>query len=536
MPIFNPPTKHLERYLLFTLAITTMAVFSQVLWHDFINYDDPAFVYLNPYIQSGLSFDALRWAFTSGYEANWIPLTWISHILDVQFFGLNPAGHHAVNLLLHTASSCLLFVFLKRATGALWQSFAVACLFALHPLHVESVAWIAERKDVLSTFFMMLTLNAYVWYRQQPGVARYCATLACFALGLLSKSMLVTLPLVLLLLDWWPCSQFLTASDAVIYRRTNSIRLFVEKIPFLVLAAGTSAMTYWAHHASGEVTQGYTLFSRMGKSCIAYMLYLYKMIWPADLSVLYPFSKYPPSSEKVLLSLCALLLITGIAFWQRFRFPFLVTGWLWYLITMLPVIGLIQIGQHTIADRYTYIPLIGIFVMVAWGIPLLLERWRIQPLMVGVISAIMLVGMITVTIVQLRYWKNSFTLFSHAVAVTNDNWVAQNNLALVYMKDEKYDEAIIHLSESIKAKPSYALAYMNLGVAYRGKRDFQKSLDAFNWALVFQPGNATVHFNLALLYLDFDKIELAQKEYLIIKGLDASLAEKLLELVSTPSN
>ena len=362
----------LERYLLPAIVILTLAVFYPVAWHDFINYDDDIFVYANPNIASGLTLASIQWAFTTAYEVNWMPLTWMSHMLDIQLFGLNAGSHHLVNLLFHAASSGLLYVFLRRGTGAPWRSAVVATLFALHPLHVESVAWVAERKDVLSAFFGMLTLLAYARYTEKQGVGSYLVTLLLFLLGLLSKPMLVSLPLVLLLLDYWPFGRMSISAGGGATQRSSALRLFVEKVPFLALSACSSVITYMVQQSEGELSQGYTLLSRAGKACVAYVTYLYKMAWPVDLAVLYPFPKYPPSSAKILTCALFLLVISAAVLCMRKRCPYLVTGWAWYIVTLLPVIGLIQIGQHSIADRYTYVPLIGIFIMAAWGVPQLM--------------------------------------------------------------------------------------------------------------------------------------------------------------------
>jgi len=509
-----------------------MAVFSPVLMHDFVNFDDPGFVYANPYVQAGLTLDGIRWAFVTAHEANWIPLTWISHMLDVQLFGLKPAGHHAVNVLFHAASSCLLFLFLNRATGSTCRSLAVVALFALHPLRVESVAWVAERKDVLSTFFWMLTLNAYLHYSLRPDATRYSVVMVCFAVGLLTKPMIVTLPIVLLLLDWWPFEQYSSETESRTFRTASSLRLMVEKIPFFLLAGCSSAITYWAQHTSGESSQGYTFQSRLGKACIAYMEYLYKMIWPVDLSVLYPFSKYPPSTTKIFFSAFVLLLITGVVFWQRKRYPFFISGWLWYLVTLLPVIGLIQIGQHSIADRYTYIPLTGVFVMLVWGVSRFLEKWPFRNAVLGTVSLGLLTGMIALTLLQLRYWKNSYSLFTHTIEVTRDNWVAHNNLGLVMYADGRLDDAIYQYKLAIKAKPSYTIAYINLGVVYRKKREYIMSEEAFTWVLKLDPGNQLAHYNLGLLYLDIGKIDSAQQQYQKLVDFDSPYAENLLKAIS----
>lgn len=526
MSTHNATLKQFERFLLPALAIITLFVFSPVLWHDFVNFDDPDFVYSNPYIQSGVTLESIRWAFTTGYQANWIPLTWITHMLDVQFFGLNPAMHHLGNLLMHVASSCLLFTFLKRATGGVWQSAAVASLFALHPLHVESVAWVAERKDVLSALFFMLTLHAWLRYSESPGMGRYLIAVVCFILGLLSKSMLVTLPVVLLLLDCWPFQQWRDDKGSP-YTRRSLKTLVAEKIPFFALSVCASLITYTVHHARGEAIQGYTLLSKVGKSCIAYTTYLVNMVWPVDLAVLYPFPKYPPTMGRVLVSVFFLIIVSGFVIWLSKSHPYLLTGWLWYLLTLLPVIGLIQIGQHTVADRYTYIPLTGVFIMIVWGGAQLARKYRLPIAVTGAASLIILVVMIVLTVKQLSYWQNSFTLFSRAIAVTSENWVAHNNLGIVLEEEGKTDEAIAQYKLSIKAKPSYGLAYMNLGMAYRVKKEFTLAEDAFRWSLKFEPYNPIAHFNLGLLYLDIGRYDLAEEEYKELETLGSPFADEM---------
>lgn len=538
----NTPKKHdtlskrSAAYLLPAIILITLAAFSPVLWNDFINFDDDVFVYANPNIASGLTLEAVRWAFTSGHEANWIPLSLLSHALDVQMFGMNPAGHHAVNLLLHVASSCMLFMFFKKATAAPWKSAAVAFLFALHPLHVESVAWVAERKDVLSTFFGMLTLCLYLRYSEKPGIGRYCAALGCFTLGLLSKPMLVTLPLILLLLDWWPLGRTGVISVADFFcQRSVATRLIFEKIPFMILSACSSMITYRVQQVVGELPQGYTFVSRAGKACIAYTTYLYKMIWPVDLAILYPFSKYPPSNTIILGSALFLILITTAVFLYGRQFPYLITGWMWYLITLLPVIGLIQIGQHSVADRYTYIPLTGLFVIMAWGLPQLLVQLSYRDVIAGGAAACAIVVMMILTFCQLLYWKNSETLFKRTLEVTEDNWVIHSNLGLVYLNQGRIDEAFRQFNQSIKAKPSYSLAYLNLGAAYITTSEYEKAVDAFTWSLKFDRGSPKAHFGLGVAYLGLGKRENALIEYQVLQELDDSSAAMLLERINVSS-
>lgn len=526
-------TFKLDLCLLLVIVLIPLAVFSPVAWHDFINFDDDVFVYANPYIQAGLTLDSIRWAFTTAYEVNWIPLTWISHMVDVQLFGMNPAGHHIVNVLFHMANCALLFMFLKRATGASWRSAAVAVLFAVHPLHVESVAWVAERKDVLSTFFGMLTLYAYTRYSEKPDLKRYVATLILFFLGLLSKPMLVTMPVVLLFLDRWPLERTAIAAEGhFASRRTSYSRLLIEKIPFFILSVCSSIITYQAQQTEGELYQGYTLLSRAGKAGIAYITYLQKMVWPVKLAVLYPFSKYPPSSAKILIAAALLMLITAAVILLRKRSPYMVTGWAWYVVTLLPVIGLIQIGQHSIADRYTYVPLIGMFVVVSWGIPQFVDGWKSRRVILSCLSVVLLAAMIIVTSMQLKHWKNGFTIFTHAVEVTENNWVAHNNLGYLYLGEGKTDDAIWHFRESLKTKPSYTLALLNLGIAHTARNEIDLAYESFKGVLQFDPGNPQAHYSLGRIYLRKNDKQSAMKEYLSLQSVDSPFAPQLLDMIN----
>lgn len=518
-----------EKWLLPAILLVTLTVFIPLLWCDFINFDDPPLVTQNPYIHSGLTLDGIRWAFSTGYVANWIPLSWISHMLDVQLFGMNPAGHHLINVLFHVASTAFLFLFLNRVTRSPWQSAAATLLFALHPLHVESVAWVAERKDVLSAFFWMLTMYAYCRYVERPCIARYIAVMVYFTLGLLAKPMLVTLPIILLLLDWWPLGRFTSQEKTA---HTTFLRLCAEKIPFLILSAGSSIITYLVQAAAGTVSQGYTAMARAGRVCVSYMTYLYMTIWPIDLAVIYPFSRYPPSNIIVIFSILTLLLITTLVILLRKQYPFLITGWGWYLVSLLPVIGLIQIGQHSVADRYTYIPLIGVFMIVACGVPLLAEKLLLPRNGLAIISVAVVVAMIVLTSKQITYWKNSLTLFEHAISVTKENWVAHNNLGLEYQAQGDIDRAVSHFKESIKAKPSHALAYLNLGVVHRLRNESTQALEAFKWAVMFEPGNQEARLGLALVYLDLGKWEMAMPEYEKLRAAESSYASELLREIN----
>ncbi|MBF0327635.1 MAG: glycosyltransferase family 39 protein [Nitrospirae bacterium] len=501
-----------------------------MLWHDFVDYDDFTFVVRNPNIQAGVTFEGIIWAFMSEYEANWIPLTWISHMLDVQLFGMNPAGHHFVNLLFHIASTLLLFSFFKMTTGALWRSAAVALLFAFHPLHVESVAWVAERKDVLSAFFWMLTMCAYVRYSDNPGVVRYLTVLGLFVLGLLSKPMVITMPFVLLMIDWWPLGRFSPAGYAEgVLKRSNLARLLVEKIPFIILSLCSGVITYIAHQA--DISYKLSFAEKVGRAVVAYTSYLGKMFWPANLAVIYPFSVEPPGLVKIIIATITVLTITALVFVMRQRASYLITGWMWYIITLLPVIGLVHIGHHAMADRYTYIPLIGVFVMLVWGISEVLKKWHFRKFILPMLFLLTLGGIVLITRMQLQHWKNSITLFSHAVEVTEKNWMAHNNLGKVILDEGRIDEAIMHFTKAVEANASFALPYLNMGFAYYYKYEFESARKAFESALYADPSCHPAHFGLGLVYLGIGNMGRVRDEYNYLVRFGSSYAAELMSAI-----
>ena len=419
------------------LALAVWAVFGQTLHHSFV-YDDGGYVYENPAITKGLHWKGVVWAFTHSHGGNWHPLTTLSHMLDCQLFGLNPRGHHLTNVLLHTASVLLLFLVLRKMTGALWRSAFVAAVFAIHPLGVESVAWVAERKDVLSGLFFMLTLWAYMRYTQKQAARSqspfsfvlspaYWLALLLFALGLMSKPMLVTLPLVLLLLDYWPLRRF-----AMDDSRFTIGQLACEKIPFLLLAAADSIATVWAQHGAHAIMSGQVLDvrARMGNALISYASYLGQMIYPAGLVVLYPHPGNRLSVWRVGLSLLVLIFISAGVLVGRRKWPYAVVGWLWYLGMLVPVIGLVQVGVQARADRYTYLPQIGLYLLVAWGLVDLMGRWRGRKVVLGIAGGLALGGLSVAARVQTAYWKDSIRLWRHAVDVNAHNALAHDSLGV----------------------------------------------------------------------------------------------------------
>jgi len=476
------------------LALAVWAVFGQTLHHSFV-YDDRGYVYENPAITNGLHWKGVVWAFTHSHGANWHPLTTLSHMLDCQLFGLNPRGHHLTNVLLHTASVLLLFLVLRKMTGALWRSAFVAAVFAIHPLGVESVAWVAERKDVLSGLFFMLTLWAYWRYTQkQPARSRsffsfvispaYWLALLLFALGLMSKPMLVTLPFVLLLLDYWPLGRF--ARDG---SRFTIGRLACEKIPFLLLTAADSMATVWAQHGANAIMSGQVLDvgSRMGNALISYASYLGQMIYPAGLVVLYPHPGNRLSVWRVGLSLLVLIFISAGVLVGRRKWPYAVVGWLWYLGMLVPVIGLVQVGVQARADRYTYLPQIGLYLLVAWGLEDLMRGWRGRKIVLGIAGGLALGGLAVAAHVQTAYWTDNIRLWRRAVDVNAHNALAHDSLGVALGDQGQIDEAIGQFHEAIRLVPDHAEFHFNLGIALAQQGKLVEAVQHFEQALQLKP-------------------------------------------------
>lgn len=479
------------------LTVSTLSVYHQVRDFEFVNLDDSVYVSDNEHVTQGLSFKNIRWALTAEVAANWHPLTIISHMLDCGLYGLNPGHHHLTSLFFHIANSLLLFLVLKRMTGALWQCAFVAALFALHPLHVESVAWVSERKDVLSTFFMMLALWAYARYVERPGVKTYIPVAVFFVLGLMSKPMLVTLPFVLLLLDLWPLNRLQfekTIGPAYTQEALSLSRLVFEKIPLFALSAASCIVTYLYQQSGGSVVSVFTypLYKRVVNAFVSYIHYLLKMIWPFKLAAFYPnLDSIPLWQACGAIALFAL--ITFFALRSYKRYPLIFVGWFWYVGTLMPVIGLVQVGEQAMADRYTYIPLIGIFIMIAWGVPELLTRFKFKTKLLAALSSIIILVLIPITWLQVGVWANSISLFKHAIKVTDKNYFALNNLAFPLVNQGRIDEAIIHLKEALKIYPGYAKAHYNLGVLLERKGKAENAIRQYLLALRTDPSSKGTH-------------------------------------------
>lgn len=467
------------------LTVVTLAIYVQVGSHDFINYDDNVYITDNPHVTSGLTLDNIRWAFTTGYAVNWHPLTWVSHMIDVELFGLNPGSHHLAGVFFHILNTILLLLVLKWMTGKLWQSAFVAALFALHPFHVESVAWASERKDLVSTLFWILSMWAYVVYVEKRGALRYLLVLFFFALGLMSKPMLVTLPFVLLLLDFWPLRRFETGDveekkKGKTRRRPESrifwkqaFRLVQEKVPMFGLVVISSMVTYMVQQSVAMTFGGqFSLPIRIGNALLSYVAYIGKTFWPDDLALLYVHRAMTRDWQVVMIPMwkmataaVALVLVSIAVLRKARRYPHLTVGWFWYVGTLVPVIGLVQVGEQAMADRYTYVPLIGLFIMIAWGGEALLKRFRIKKAPAFVLAGLVLAVLSLVSWRQIGYWRNSVTIFENTIRATDVNPVAHYNLAYALHMQGKVSEALPHYEEALRIVPFYKEAYTMYSLA-----------------------------------------------------------------------
>ncbi len=558
------------------LAGITLLVYSSVGQHAFISYDDPLYVTSNPRVISGLSWQNVFWALTALDIGNWHPLTWLSHLLDVELFGLSAAGHHWISAGIHAANAALLFWVLNSMTKVVWPSAFVAALFALHPINVESVAWVAERKNLLCTFFALLTIRAYSHYVRRPGWKQYALVLFAFALGLMSKPMVVTLPFVLLLLDFWPLQRWLPdQAYPEIYRRRKVakkrenapvaghhlwVKLILEKVPLFALAAVDSWITVHAQRLSSDLRSMDSLSFgvRLANAVVAYMGYLTKMVWPSNLAVFYPHPGSSLPTGLVISSSVGLIGLTVLLIWQARKFNYLGLGWLWYLGTLFPVIGIVQIGDQAMADRYAYIPLIGVFILIVWSIKEARDHygWNGNGLAYAGVGVLFVMSLVTMQ--QLSHWKDSQSLFEHALISTKNNYVAHDNLGFALREQGRMEEAIDHFSKAVETNPNTngvqrhnlvnamlnlavtlqesgrlgeatqiirhalemnpfsALAYNNLGsiLSQQGKRE--EALAAYRRALELKPETrllAEIHFNLGNLLTELGKGEEAADSY-----------------------
>jgi tetratricopeptide (TPR) repeat protein len=504
------------------LSLLVLLVFWQVGGHSFINYDDGQYIWENPHVQGGLSKESVSWAFTTFYAVNWHPLTWLSHMTDVQLFGLDAGWHHRMNVLFHLANTLLLFLVLWRMTGGLWRSAFVAALFAVHPLHVESVAWVSERKDVLSTLFWLLTMGAYLEYVRRPSVSRYLPVFVFLALGLMCKPMLVTLPFVLLLLDWWPLGRMSAEGAPASERWRLSLptvyRRVWEKMPLLGLSAISCVVTYIAQSQGKAVVSlgRITIGPRLSNTLVSYAVYLEQMVWPSSLAVIYPHPAIIGGDIAVWKVAGSVLLLAGISWlvWrERQRRPYLALGWLWYLGTLVPVIGLVQVGGAAHADRYTYVPLIGVFIAAAWGVPELIPTGRWRERILGVSAGAVLAALAVTAWFQAGYWRDNITLYSRSLVVTEGNWMVLSNLGGAYEDRGEHVRARECFMEALRIKPEYAPAWYNFGVSTASLGRQEEAIGYYMEALRVEPEYAPALNGLGLARKQLGRLQEAAENF-----------------------
>jgi len=467
------------------LVLVTLLLYGSVIHHEFLSFDDRQYVVRNPHVNTGLSFNNFVWACTTFDQANWHPVTWLSHMLDCQLFGLNSGAHHLVNLMLHAANALLLFLLLRRATGATLRSFLVALFFAIHPLNVETVAWLAERKSLLSMFFSLLTLGFYGWYAGHRGWPRYLLVAFSFALALMAKPMAVTLPIVLLLLDYWPLARY---ADLPFSRR--GARLLLEKLPLLALSGASSVVTLVAQRSFGSVVDvsSLPLSLRLGNAVVSYVAYIQKALWPARLAIFYPHPQNSLLSADVIAAALILLAITAAVLYL-YRLPYLATGWFLFVVTLIPVIGIIQVGRQAMADRYTYVPCIGLFLIIVWGLGDLVASAAI-PRAVPVLAALCVsIGLAAATVHDLSHWHDGVKLFTQASIVAGQPDPAiEEALADALVADHHYDEAYAHYAEACTLRPMDALCHFNLAEILFNRHQLHDALDQYQIAASLPDG------------------------------------------------
>jgi protein O-mannosyl-transferase len=566
----NPVSR--PRLIALLLALTTLLAYLPATHNGFVNYDDPDYVTHNQVVQNGLTWAGIQWAFTTWHASNWHPLTWLSLMLDAQLFGLNAGAFHFVNVLFHAANTALLFLLLFRLTRSLWSGAFIAALFAWHPLHVESVAWVSERKDVLSVFFALLALLSYTRYAQsrskktenrrpktgiatstfnaQPAALNYSLTLLFFAFSLLAKPMFVTLPCVLLLLDFWPLQRF---PDLKLSRSTL-LRLGMEKWPFFLLTAILCVITCLAQHAAVIPLQKVSLGLRLENSLVSYVRYVFKIFWPTHLAFFYPL--VAPTVGKLVAAAIFLGAISLCTWRTRRAHPYLLIGWLWFLGTLVPVIGLVQVGEQAMADRYSYFPSIGIFIMVTFGVRDLMKRFKLAKAPIISVAVLILAACLALTEKQVRYWRNDESLFGHAVAVTKNNEVAYLNLGSALEKQGRKAEAMADYRKALAINPNRADTYNNIGDLLDETGHPHEALAEYKKALQLNPNAMLAHVNLGALLVELGRFDDAMKQFktaarlapndarphyqmgkaLLKEGQDAAAVEQLREALRLDPN
>ena len=531
------------------LIIATLTVYYQVIYFDFINYDTPEYVYDNIHVKQGLTFNGVMWAFSTTTLSNWHPLTWLSHMLDVEFFGLNPGAHHGVNVIFHIINSLLLYLIIKKISGSSWSSWIIASLFALHPLHVQSVVWVAERKDVLSTMFGFLSILFYYYYTKKQKSFYYLLVILSFMLSLLTKPMLVTLPFILLLMDYWPLNRFSASRvfpckfylDLSIDSK-SIVGLIIEKIPLLLLAATSCIITVYAQRSGGAmlpITE-ISLYTRLLNIVNSYARYIFLMVYPFELAVIYPYPETLALNNIIFPGLF-LICMTCFALWNTQKRPWIFFGWFFFIGTLVPVIGIIQVGVQAMADRYTYVPLIGLFIIITWGIMsginYFQQFFNLKKPLRCLLSLIIIFFFAVISWNQVGYWKNSIILFSRSLEVTAPNTTAHNNLGHAFLNNQDYDKAVNHFVNAINLNPYNAMAHLNYGFILADQNNLSEAIKHYKIALTLNPDDPKPHINLGNLYYRQNDYAKAIEHYLsayklqplnvnVLNGIGAVMVKK----------
>lgn len=511
------------------ISLSTLFAYWNIQYNNLIGYDDVKYLIENEYVRTGLSIDSARWAFTATYDANWFPLTWLSHMLDMSLFGSKPLGHHLESLFLHIANALLLLHILNRLTGHVWRSTSVALLFALHPLHVESVAWIAERKDVLSTLFFLLTVIFYIEYVKRETGYQYWIAILLYACGLMSKPMLVSLPFILILLDFWPLQRIYSEIPDSKNRKSGTfLTLLIEKVPFVLLSLVSCIVTLNVQKNGGGTTEigDQSLIDNSLHAFLNLSTYLRKTFWPSDLGVIYPYVNDIPTWVTAG-SATMVIGFSLVAVIARKRMPYVSIGWFWFLVTMGPVSGIIKVGVHSVTDRYTYIPLIGIFIIVVWFLSDILSGKRYATRILATILVAILIPLTVLTWKQTTYWKDSITLFKHTLGVTENNWVAHNNLGAELLKYFQIQEAEWHIREAIRINPASESALFNLGQVLNRQGDQGGAIRAFLQAIKLNPTHAEAYFEAGSCCFQIGEKVSAYEILNKLKGIDQNMADSL---------
>jgi Tfp pilus assembly protein PilF len=510
-----------------SLVALTLISYWQVQHHDFLVWDDYQYVVENPHVRSGLNMDNLKWAFSRNEVSYRHPLAWLSHMLDCEIYGLTPRGHHLNGILFHLINTLLLFIALQRMTGALWKSALVAGLFSIHPLRIESVAWVSERKDVLGALFWILTMLSYHWYATKVRIRRFLPVLLCFAMGLMTKPVLVTLPFVLLMLDYWPLGRIRWGQSlsSVPLGKYSIGFLILEKIPLFLLVAASSIVTFLDAERIGSISSmdGLPLRFRLGHALVSYVKYILKIVWPVDLAFFYPFPDVPWPLWQVIGCAFILGLLSILGLFQSRQRPYLIIGWFWYIGTLLPMIGIVQVGAQAMADRFTYLPHLGLSIAAVWGLGDCASLLRLPKALVPVITCFIFAFFAILTYQQLRYWKDGITLFSRALEVTSRNYTAHYQLGNEWMRQGKMESAIHHLSEAVSIRPGHFPAHLNLSKALAAQGRFDEAVKHYTAALKIRPGHTGILSSMGDAYLSQGNFEEAIAYYSDALGIDPSL-------------